>query len=57
MMENDKIQLARQLVTQLVEGDFATVEQSLDDGIRQQLPADRQKAILRAGILSTYPIQ
>ncbi|HJT58619.1 MAG TPA: alpha/beta fold hydrolase [Ktedonobacteraceae bacterium] len=44
-MNDDRIHAAQQLVTQLAEGDFAAVEQSLEDGIRQQLPADRQRTI------------
>lgn len=44
-MNDDRIHAAQQLVTQLTEGDFAAVEQSLEDGIRQQLPAARQRTI------------
>ena len=45
IMNDDRIHAAQQLVTQLAEGDFAAVEQSLESGIRQQLPADRQRTI------------
>lgn len=44
MIENDKIQTAQQLVTQLAQGDFEAVEQSLDGSIRQQLPAEKLQA-------------
>ncbi len=44
MMDNDKIQIAQQLVTRLAQGDFEAVEQSLGGSIRQQLPVEKLQA-------------
>jgi dienelactone hydrolase len=41
MMEDSKIQTAQELVTRFVQQDFKAVEQSLDESIRQQLPAEK----------------
>jgi hypothetical protein len=41
LIDNDKIQAAQQLVTQVTLGDFKAVEQSLESGLRQQLPAEK----------------
>jgi uncharacterized protein DUF3887 len=41
LIDNDKMQLSQQLVTQITQGDFKAVEQSLESGLRQQLPAEK----------------
>jgi len=48
MLENDKIATAQQLVTQFVRGDFESVVQSLDESLRQQLPAEKLQETLQA---------
>ena len=48
MIEQDKIALAQQLVTWFVQGDFEAVVQSLDESLRQQLPAERLQQTLQA---------
>ena len=44
MIDNDKIQIAQQLVTRFVQGDFEAVEQSLGESFRQQLPVEKLQA-------------
>src|SRR2546425_8130174 len=41
LIDNDKMQLAQQLVTQMTQGDFEAVEQSLESGLKQHLPAEK----------------
>ncbi|HYB01663.1 MAG TPA: DUF3887 domain-containing protein [Ktedonobacteraceae bacterium] len=48
MIEQEKIALAQQLVTWFVQGDFEAIVQSVDQSLRQQLPADKLQATLQA---------
>jgi uncharacterized protein len=52
MLDQDKIQTAQQLVTQFVQGDFGAVVQSLDESLREQLPAEKLQATLQALVAS-----
>src|SRR5215471_3765422 len=48
MIDNDKITIAQQMVTQFVQGDFDAVGQSFDRNLRQQLPAEKLQATWQA---------
>ncbi len=52
MIDNDKIAIAQQLVTQFIQGDFEAVVQSLDESLRQQLPVEKLQATLQALVAS-----
>lgn len=52
MIEEDKIAIAQQLVTQFVQGDLEAVVQSLDESLRQQLTVERLQATLQSLIAS-----
>ena len=52
MVENDKISIAEELVTQFVQGDFEAVVQSLDESLRQQLPVEKLQATLQSLVAS-----
>lgn len=52
MLDEGKITLAQQLVTRFVQGDFEAVVQSLDESLRQQLPAEKLQATSQALVAS-----
>jgi len=52
MIDNDKISIAQQLVSQFVQGNFEAAVQSLDESLRQQLPVEKLQATLQALVAS-----